>query len=112
MTNVRAVPVVRALGPHVCSAQPAAAERGRQGAPRDADEPHYYLAILGADPLFQRSGRGQRRARSPMLERCDTEGVPAYLETQKEENLAYYAAPRVRARSANSRSKASRPSGR
>ena len=26
-----------------------------------------------------------------MLERCDTEGLPAYLETQKEENIAYYA---------------------
>ena len=26
-----------------------------------------------------------------MLERCDAEGLPAYLETQKEENLAYYA---------------------
>ena len=28
---------------------------------------------------------------APVLERADTEGLPAYLETQKEENLAYYA---------------------
>jgi hypothetical protein len=26
-----------------------------------------------------------------VLDRCDGEGVTAYLETQKEENLAYYA---------------------
>ena len=28
---------------------------------------------------------------APVLARCDTEGLPAYLETQKEENIAYYA---------------------
>ena len=55
------------------------------------DEPeHWYLAILGTDPLFQRSGAGSA-ALAPVLERCDTEGMPAYLETQKEENLGYYA---------------------
>jgi GNAT superfamily N-acetyltransferase len=53
-------------------------------------EPHYYLAILGTDPLYQRSGAGSA-ALAPVLERCDTEGVSAYLETQKEDNLAYYA---------------------
>jgi hypothetical protein len=26
-----------------------------------------------------------------VLQRCDEEGVVAYLETQKEENVAYYA---------------------
>jgi hypothetical protein len=26
----------------------------------------------------------------PTLARCDTEGVPSYLETQKESNLPYY----------------------
>ena len=53
-------------------------------------EPHYYLGILGTDPLYQRSGAGSA-ALAPVLERCDTEGVSAYLETQKEDNLAYYA---------------------
>ncbi len=48
-------------------------------------------------PLFQRTGAGTA-ALQPVLSRCDTEGLSAYLETQKEENLAYYAAPRVRAR--------------
>ena len=26
----------------------------------------------------------------PVLERCDRDGLPAYLETQKESNLAFY----------------------
>ncbi len=47
-------------------------------------------AILGTDPQFQRSGAGSA-ALAPVLERCDTEGLPAYLETQKEANIAYYA---------------------
>jgi len=52
-------------------------------------EPHYYLAILGTDPLFQRTGAGSA-ALQPVLDRCDADGLTAYLETQKEENLAYY----------------------
>lgn len=55
----------------------------------DVKEPHYYLGILGTDPLYQRTGAGSA-ALQPILDRCDSEGVAAYLETQKEENLAYY----------------------
>jgi GNAT superfamily N-acetyltransferase len=51
--------------------------------------PHYYLAILGTDPLYQRMGAGSA-ALQPVLRRCDEEGLLAYLETQKEENIAYY----------------------
>jgi GNAT superfamily N-acetyltransferase len=50
---------------------------------------HWYLAILAADPLHQRRGVGTRLL-EPTLERCDREGMPVYLETQKESNLAYY----------------------
>src|SRR6185295_3999932 len=56
----------------------------------EVHEPHYYLAILGTDPQFQRSGAGSA-ALAPVLERCDSQGLPAYLETQKEANVAYYA---------------------
>ncbi len=52
-------------------------------------EPHWYLAGLGTDPPFQRQGVGAALL-APVLERCDTEGVPAYLETQKERNVPYY----------------------
>jgi GNAT superfamily N-acetyltransferase len=53
-------------------------------------EPHHYLGILGSDPQFRRTGAGSA-VLAPVLERCDTEGLPAYLETQKEANIAYYA---------------------
>ena len=52
-------------------------------------EPHWYLSLLGADPAFQRSGAGTALL-APILERADAEGMPVYLETQKEENVPWY----------------------
>lgn len=52
-------------------------------------EPHWYLAVLGVDPKWQGRGFGEALIR-PVLDRCDTECVPAYLETQKIENLPFY----------------------
>jgi len=51
--------------------------------------PHWYLMLLGADPVFRRQGAGTALL-APVLERCDASGVPAYLETQKEENVPWY----------------------
>jgi len=52
-------------------------------------EPHWYLAILGADP--DRRGQGIGGAlMAPMVQRCDDEGMPAFLESSKEQNLAFY----------------------
>jgi GNAT superfamily N-acetyltransferase len=51
---------------------------------------HWYLALLGTDPPAQGTGMGTRLL-EPVLERCDATGMPAYLETDKERNLAYYA---------------------
>jgi ribosomal protein S18 acetylase RimI-like enzyme len=52
-------------------------------------EPHYYLASLGTDPAHQRKGFGAS-VMEPVLSRCDGEGVGAYLESSKEENVRYY----------------------
>jgi GNAT superfamily N-acetyltransferase len=52
-------------------------------------EPHWYLEGLGTDPSWQRQGVGAALM-APILDRCDREGMPAYLETQKEANVAYY----------------------
>ena len=52
-------------------------------------ERHWYLAVLGVDPRFQRTGAGGPLLQ-PVLARGDTEGLPAYLETQKPENVPYY----------------------
>ncbi len=51
--------------------------------------PHWYLAVLGTDPDHQGKGIGAALMR-PALERCDAEGLPAYLESSKESNIPYY----------------------
>jgi GNAT superfamily N-acetyltransferase len=88
LTNVRAVPAfARARGRVRESLRLLAAV---DKAHKDVGAPHFYLAVLGTDPLYQRAGAGTA-VLAPVLARCDTEGLPAYLETQKEENIAYYA---------------------
>jgi ribosomal protein S18 acetylase RimI-like enzyme len=52
-------------------------------------EPHWYLFLLVADPEIQRQGVGSALL-TEALTHVDEEGVAAYLETQKEDNLAYY----------------------
>lgn len=52
-------------------------------------QPHWYLATLGTEPARQGKGVGSALL-SPVLERCDQEGLPAYLESSKERNLAFY----------------------
>lgn len=52
-------------------------------------EPHWYLAAIGVDPLFQGRGIGTALLRT-RLDVCDRTGLPAYLETQKPENVPYY----------------------
>ena len=52
-------------------------------------EPHYHLAYLGARQGRQGRGLGSALMRS-MLDRCDAEGVPAYLENSKHRNVGFY----------------------
>ena len=52
-------------------------------------EPHWYLALLGIDPTFQRRGLGGALLVS-QLSLCDSTSMPAFLETQKVENLLFY----------------------
>ncbi len=53
-------------------------------------EPHWYLSVIGTDPAHQGSGAGGALVRA-MTDRCDAEGLPAYLESSKESNHAFYA---------------------
>lgn len=66
--------------------------RGMLGAERHhpAAPPHWYLAILGTDPAAQGRGLGSHLL-AAVLQRCDEDGVGAYLESSKEANIAYYA---------------------
>lgn len=52
--------------------------------------PHFYLSVLGTDPAAQRRGVAAALLR-PVLERCDAERLPAYLETATERNVGWYA---------------------
>ena len=52
--------------------------------------PHWYLAVLGTDPASQGRGLGSA-VLAPVLERCDADGVGAYLESSKERNIDFYA---------------------
>jgi GNAT superfamily N-acetyltransferase len=56
---------------------------------RHPHEPHYYLGPLGVKPEWQGKGLGGALMR-PVLERCDRENVPAYLEASTSRNRALY----------------------
>ena len=56
---------------------------------RDAPADHWYLTLVGVDPARQRGGLGGALLQ-PILERAAADGVPCYLETFAEENLAFY----------------------
>ncbi len=69
-----------------------AGEVGRGFAPIEARhprEPHVYLPLLGADPKHQGQGVGSALL-TPVLRLCDARGLPAYLESSKEENIPFY----------------------
>jgi len=51
--------------------------------------PHWYLQIIGVDPAYQGQGFSSRLLR-PVLERIDRKGMPCYLETNAEKNVAIY----------------------
>jgi GNAT superfamily N-acetyltransferase len=53
-------------------------------------EEHYYLEALGTRQDMQSKGVGSSVIRA-MLDRCDTEGMPAYLESSNLRNVPFYA---------------------
>ncbi len=52
-------------------------------------EPHWYLAVLGTAPEHQGKGIGSALL-APVLETCDHDGLPAYLESSKASNVPFY----------------------
>ncbi len=51
-------------------------------------QPHWYLQLLGVEPTAQHTGVGSALVRAH-LQNVDSEGLPAYLETTRE-NLVFY----------------------
>ncbi|MFH9574420.1 GNAT family N-acetyltransferase [Streptomyces sp. NPDC017454] len=52
-------------------------------------EPHWYLAVIGADPAARGGGHGAALLRSG-LARADAAGLPAALESSTSANLPFY----------------------
>jgi GNAT superfamily N-acetyltransferase len=52
-------------------------------------EPHWSLALIGADPAVRGQGHGAALLRSG-LAKADAAGMPAYLESSKPSNLPFY----------------------
>jgi GNAT superfamily N-acetyltransferase len=53
-------------------------------------EPHWYLDFIGVEPAAHGRGTGTRLL-APVLERCDREGIPAYLNAGSERSRKLYA---------------------
>jgi ribosomal protein S18 acetylase RimI-like enzyme len=50
---------------------------------------HWYLPFVGVEPMQQNRGLGALLLR-PILERCDHERLPAYLESTNPRNIPFY----------------------
>jgi ribosomal protein S18 acetylase RimI-like enzyme len=84
---LREVPAMRrAFGRRFPLASRAAFQLVRRH-PRQPE--HWYLHYLGVVPSRQGRGLGSMLLR-PMLERCDREGLPAYLEASSARSRALY----------------------
>jgi ribosomal protein S18 acetylase RimI-like enzyme len=57
--------------------------------PRYAPDPHWYLAMLGVDPLWQRHGIGEALMQ-PVFAAADRDGLCCYLEAPTAGNARYY----------------------
>jgi ribosomal protein S18 acetylase RimI-like enzyme len=51
--------------------------------------PHWFLQIIGVDPVYHGQGFSSRLVR-PVLERIDRERMPCFLETNTRKNVAIY----------------------
>lgn len=52
-------------------------------------EPHWYLPLIGVDPVHQRKGCGSALLQHA-LRRCDKDRLPAYLEASSSKNVQLY----------------------
>jgi GNAT superfamily N-acetyltransferase len=68
---------------------PRAARLGAAMEWRHLRGPHYYVRDVGVLPSMQGRGLGSALMR-PTLDRCDREGLPAYLEASSERSTALY----------------------
>jgi ribosomal protein S18 acetylase RimI-like enzyme len=53
------------------------------------EEPHWYLPLIGVDPVHQGHGYGSALMKHALL-RCDQDKKPAYLESSNPRNISLY----------------------
>jgi GNAT superfamily N-acetyltransferase len=61
------------------------------------DVPHFYLFAIGTEPIVQGHGHGGKLLHH-VLDRCDEQNLPAYLESSNPKNDAFYEHHGFRAR--------------
>jgi ribosomal protein S18 acetylase RimI-like enzyme len=83
--QIECLPLIPALGPRFLRSLRGWGLVQRQY----PDHPHYYLSILGTDPAYQNDGIGSALM-ALVLQSCDANGIPAYLENSNERNTAFY----------------------
>ncbi len=52
-------------------------------------EPHWYLSLMGVDPLKQGKGLGSELMKHALVQ-CDQDNKPAYLESSNPRNIPFY----------------------
>jgi len=88
MTELRAVPTLL-FATGLARFGRLAAIRETMDKHHPMDRPHAYLMFLGVSRAAQGHGIGSRLLKVG-TDRCDAAGLPAYLETQTERNIALY----------------------
>lgn len=83
------IPLVFRVGFGLMRKMNAADAYGERVRKRLTPQRYWYLAILGVDPDHQGKGHASAMMK-PMLKRIDDEGLPCYLETEGEKNIAMY----------------------
>ncbi len=83
---IQYLPTLPAILPRL----PAALQAMRSIEDRHPEPPHLYLSVLGTDPDQQGRGIGSALL-APGLRLADEDGLPCYLESSKEANVAFYA---------------------
>lgn len=53
------------------------------------NEPHWYLPLMGVDPIHQGKGLGSLLLQHALIS-CDRDGKPAYLESTNPKNIPLY----------------------
>lgn len=77
--------LIRAFGPRIVRAL-ALLTRVEKHHPA---EPHWYLEAIGTVPESRGRGVGPS-VMTPVLDRCDAERLPAYLESSNPRNISFY----------------------